>query len=240
MIMKRLLLGGLLLFFAIMQTFELNAQDVVNVQELPFIQTSGRAERLVEPDQITLEIRLAESDTKGRTSMGVAESNLLKVLKSLDIDAQENLSVVSLSSDFRYQARSNNEGLLTKVFNLKISSSEQLADVVGALNAKDISNINIIKRECSDKEQIVEQLKIEAITKAKATAEKLAAALGQSVAEAIIINEGSDFVADSDYSYGRMLRAGAVNSESSAADVLNLSFEKIKFSVTISVRFLLK
>lgn len=236
--MKKMLLACALLC-AFVQFSESYAQSAVSA-ETAYVQTSGKAERLVEPDLITLEITLSESNTKGRTKLSDSESALLKVLKAQGIDVEEALSVVSLSSDFRYDAKVNNEALLTKIFNLTLSSSEQLSRVINALGEKNISNIDIIRRECSAKDEIIEELKIEAIKKAKATAEAMAGALGQSIGEAIIINEGSGSVLSSDYAYGRMMvRAGVSNSLESDSEVLKLSFEKLKFNASVSVRFLL-
>ncbi|MDX1333726.1 MAG: SIMPL domain-containing protein, partial [Robiginitalea sp.] len=72
-----------------------------NFIDQPYLETSARVDTLVTPDRIFLQIRLQESDTKGRTSLEELEKRMATRLSSLGIDLEKQLTVSDPSSDFQ-------------------------------------------------------------------------------------------------------------------------------------------
>lgn len=93
--MKNILL--ILIGFITIQTFAQNK----NFIDQPFLETIAEIDTLVTPDKIHLVIMLNEEDNRNRKSTEELEASMLRVLNSLKIDLEKNLSLLDYSSDFK-------------------------------------------------------------------------------------------------------------------------------------------
>ena len=87
-----------------------------NFIDQPYLETSARVDTLVTPDRIFLQIKLQESDTKGKTSLEELEKRMGTRLRGLGIDLEKQLTVSDLSSDFQKYFLRKQDILKEKVF----------------------------------------------------------------------------------------------------------------------------
>ena len=106
--MKNILL--ILIGFITIQTFAQNK----NFIDQPFLETIAEIDTLVTPDKIHLVIMLNEEDNRNRKSTEELEASMLRVLNSLKINLEKNLSLLDYSSDFKKYFLSGQKILKTK------------------------------------------------------------------------------------------------------------------------------
>lgn len=207
---------------------------VAQEQTVNYVDVQGNSERYVMPDEIFVQITINESDTKGKQALAVQERDMIKELKALGIDVEKNLTVMDMSSDYRYFMLKKNDVLVSKDYKLQLSSAKQLAQVVQGLEKIGIANINVISTNYSKMEELKAELRGEAIKYAKTKAAQLATAIGQNIGPAILINDYDGFAPMMDEARP-MLMAKSANGAS--ADVPNLNYQQTKVTYRVSARF---
>ena len=200
-----------------------------------FIQVNGRAEKEVAPDQFYLSIVVDEVDSKGKISVENQQRNMVAALKRIGVDVEKNLKMANLSSAYFKKSTS----LSTAKYQLELDSPAMVAKVYSVLGDMGISNISISKVSNSKIDELKEQVRIEAIQNAKATATTLATAIGQSIGKCFYIYDSNNDVMPTFYDNTIVMRsmakaAGAV--EESAADE-PLDFKTIKLTYGVNAKF---
>ena len=232
---KQIIFIGMLLISS-MFAQSISAQ---NIENTPYIEVVGRAEKDILPDEIYLSISINESDYGKESSLTAKEKQVIKSLENLGIDIKEQLRVKDLGSNFKKYILRKNEVILSKEYELKTASAKQAAQVMIALESIGISKVNITKVDCSQTETYRDQLRVEAIKNAKAKAEQLCNAIGQTCDRAIYIVEQN--YGHRVYNAVPMFKAALSRSESAdAAAVPDLEFETITLESSVVVRFMLK
>ena len=89
-----------LLLLMLLISYGIHAQSK-NFIDQPYLETTAQIDTLVVPDKIYLSIYLSESDTKDRKSIEELENRMQQKLEELGIDTKEQLSLGSLSSNFK-------------------------------------------------------------------------------------------------------------------------------------------
>lgn len=212
----------------------MHAQDFTKT---PYIEVTGKAEKHVAPDEISLSIVINEKDYAKKQSLEALEKDMISALKKTGIDVKKQLTVVDMSSDFMYRKWRKGEIKLSKAYQLKVFSAKQAMQVMMVLDEVGISEVSISQMKCSKMEQYKDEARAEAMKDAKRKAKILTDAIDQPLGKAIYISEN-------DYSpvrnYNRpMLKSAAFAQDAVVEEVPDLDFENIKIDCRVNVKFAL-
>lgn len=231
--MKKLLIASAaLLFAASVFSPKVSAQNIETLRQTPYIEVTGKAEKEIAPDQIYLSIAINEKDYKNRTLTDV-EKNMLKELEKLKIDTKKDLAVKDLGSNFKKYFIKGNDAKLSKEYQLIVHDARTAGQVIIAMEKVGISQISIDRVDNSRLKEYRNELKAEAMKDAKAKAELLTGAIGQTIGSAIYINDQESYYRP--YSMDRMMVSKAAGAENSIEEVPEIAFENIQISATVQV-----
>ena len=90
-----------------------------------YIQTNGRAEMEITPDEFYLQIVINERDSKGKISVESQQRDMVAALKRLGIDVDKQLKVANLSSEFFKK----NTSVASAKYQLQLGSSAEVGQV---------------------------------------------------------------------------------------------------------------
>ena len=212
-----------------------------NFLDQPYIEVSASVDTLVVPDRIYVSITLNEADSKNKKSVEEQEKQLEAILKKLKINTDKDLSVLDYSSNFKKYFLRGQNILKTKRYSLLVKDAYTLANVLISLEEAGISNTGVEKVEYSKSEELLLDLKSEAVKKTRITAQKLVKPLNQKVGKALHISDTNyggeryeDFALMADISP----ESQSYKKEGASEDFLRkLDFQKIKFSAVVFVKY---
>jgi hypothetical protein len=236
--MKNLLL---ILFFGLTSRYSI--AQTKNFIDMPYLETAVTVDTMVTPDKIYLSIILNEEDQRNKKSTEELETAMLKVLRSLSIDIEKDLTLLDASSDFKKYFLSGQKVLKTKVFSLILNDATTVGKAMAGLEQEEISNVAITKTEYSKSEELILLLKAKAIVKAHLNARNMVAPLNQKVGKLIYV---SDLPSSANVSLMRgqpgatsIIKIRGVSSMNGniEKDKMLIDFEKRKFSVQLEVKF---
>ncbi|MGB5983642.1 MAG: SIMPL domain-containing protein [Nonlabens sp.] len=226
-----------ILLFAICSMTLTGFAQTKNFIDQPYLETSATVDTLVTPDRIHLTIVLSESDSRNKKSTERLEQDMIKVLESLKIDVDKDLTVANFDSNYRKYFLRSKKVLKTKIYKLVVKDAYKLSQVFTGLEEEDISNVSVTKAEYSKKDELLQLLKIKSIKQAKKNADALTKALDQKVVKAIRISDQSRFVnwSPRDNSVNMMAMESKLATEENS--IQNINFQDLKFSTTVNVTF---
>lgn len=208
---------------------------VGNAQSRGAISVYGRAEKLVEPDEIYLGITLSETNDQGtKTPLFKLEQKLFAALKELGIsNAQVFVENMNGYVNFQYETQ---DFLLSKTYQVKVNSLKMADQLAGKMESIGVNSFNYEYTSYSKTNEVIKELKAKAIQAAKVEADNLAAAAGKKVIGIIAIEEspsmGSPVLYNGD-AYGASPTPGAVgNASAPGIRQLSLTYEvKVGFEM---------
>lgn len=204
-----------------------------------YIQVVGTAEEKVVPNEIYLQIMINEQDNKGKESVESLENKMVKKLKELDINVDEDLSIKDLSSNFQKYFFRQPDILSSKEYQLILHEATKVGEVYMALEKLGISNLKIEKVDHTDLEKFKEDVRIKAIQNAKQKAYGLAASIQQQIGKAIYIHELETYNPRPLMGVASGISMKRMN-EMASANQPNIQFEKIQIESKVEVYFELK
>ena len=226
----------MLVFAVVMQA---SWSQTKNFIDQPYLETSARADTLVTPDQIFLEIRLQESDTKGRTSLEELEKRMANRLSTMGINLEKQLTVSDLSSDFGKYFLRRQDVLKEKVFELLVYDAPTAGRVLYELERAGISNVRLDRTEYAQMDALRDLLKARAVRRARQQGRVMVEAVGQSLGKALFISDTGFTVFNT--MKGRASGMVMAADESEPAYVaLPADFDKIKVEASVQVKFALE
>lgn len=208
------------------------------VQEPPYIEIQARAEKEVVPDQIYVMIALFEIQD-GRKSIKLAEqeSKLKSIVKSLGLPLS-NLSLYNAQANYgNINMWGKKEVIDRKYYSLKVSNAETIGKLYEELNKIYINEAYIYKSEYSQKDSLLQDLRIEAMRKAKNQANVMTRAIGSKVGKPLIIREQQEYYP---VAYeNAMMTKGLYETEDAVSSNLSESMEykPLKISLSVYVKF---
>lgn len=209
-----------------------------NFIDQPFIETQVELDSLIIPDRLFLTIILSESDSRNKKSTEELENSMDRVLKSLNIDTEKDLSLLDFSSDFKKHFLSSQKVFKTKMYSLLVRDALTAGKVLTALEKVDISNVSLEKSEYSKKNQLLTELKSRAILKAKEFAESMVKPLNQKVGTAIFISDiNSNINQLQGRAAGIRIRGASSIYSSRSSGPIMIEFNKMKFTTRVNVKF---
>ena len=200
----------------------------------PTVSVNGQVKITAPLDEIFLSITLKESDSKGKIDLEQQRVAMLRALRKCGVNTEEQLRLADMASSFFKRKGS----LASSQYELKVGSAEEARKVFEALDDAGIANVNIARATCSKLEEYRSEARREAIRNAKARAEELATAIGQSIGACYEINDYSN-------SQPVVYRANMLT-KSAMADGLveesaepEVEFKPIEINYSVSAKFIL-
>jgi uncharacterized protein YggE len=228
----------LLIMLALLGSVQALWSQAKNFIDQPYLETTARVDTLVTPDRIFLEIRLQESDTKGKTSLEEMERLMASRLSTLGIDLEEQLSVSDLSSDFQKYFLRRQDIHKEKVFELLVYEAQTAGRVLYELELAGISNVRLDRTEYAQMDTLRETLKARAVRRAQRQGSIMVAAIGQTLGKALYISDSGFAVFNNIKGRDTRVMMSADDPESLYV-ALPADFDKIRVEASIQVKFAL-
>lgn len=185
--MKKLFSVLLLLpFFAVAQ----NA-SVSEVDQSPYIEVTGSAEKEITPDEISIRIILQETAEKNRVSIKELEEKLKARLKASGIDLGK-LVLQNANASYEKISRKTKDVINQKEYILKVNSGKEAYTAFAIFDEIQIKDASIVAVSHSKIEEYRQEVKLMAIKAAKQKATNLLSAIGESIDKPLIIREVDD------------------------------------------------
>lgn len=203
-----------------------------------YIQTNGRAELEITPDEFYLQIIINERDSKGKISVESQQRDMIAALKKLGVDIDKQLKVANLSSEFYKK----NTSVASAKYQLQLGTSAEVARVWQALDGLGISNVSILKVSHSKIDQYKEQVRVEAIRNARQSAVTLAEAIGQTVGKCFYIYDSNSSVLPVMYDNAVLMRSAKAYgaAEDAVVEEEPLEFKTIRLEYNVQTKFVLE
>jgi uncharacterized protein YggE len=225
------------LFLALSGLMQAGVAQTKNFIDQPYLETAAEVDTLVTPDRIYLNIRLQESDTKGRTSLEALERQMGDKLRDLGIDLQKQLKVSDLSSEFQKYFLRKQDILKEKNFELVVYDAQTAGRVLFELEKAGVSNISLLRTEYARMDALRDTLRVRAVQRAKKQGVLMAGALGQSLGPALLITDSGSRM------YVPSLKREAVMMSADQGDAyvpLPSEFDDIRVQLAVQAKFKLQ
>lgn len=225
----------LFLFFSIISNSQTGQKNFI---DQPYIEITGQFETEVIPNEIYVSIELNENDKKGKASIETQENQMIVALKKLNIDITKNLSIQDFGGSYQKYFLVTNKVTKVKKYQLIVSNGQLLGEVFRSLTQLNISDISIVKVSHSEIEKIRRETKINALKVAKEKASEYAIAIGQSIGNAIHIQELNNNYSNILASQSNGIQALGY-SIGYNEKISNLNLQTIKLIAIVQVKFIL-
>lgn len=204
----------------------------------PYIEVEGKADTLVIPNRIYIDVLITEKDTKGKKSVEDLEKELFTKLEEIGIDVKKNVFMKDMLSVYKKYLLKSTDIQKSKSYSILIFDATQTTKVFVGLEEVGISNVNIEKAEHSESQKIQLLINSKAILNAKATANSYLNPLNQKVGNAIFIGYISPTNSLQGKVSGIQIRGTSSYYEQASKGYISpIEFEKIKISSEVGVRF---
>ena len=204
--------------------------------ESPYIEVTGTAEKEVVPDEIFINITLAERYVnKEKLTIEVQETNFKQALKNIGIDLKE-LFVSDVNADYVKIRRRQKDLLTKKDFTLKVNTATIVGQVFQELDKLDITDAFISKVHHSKMDSLKKDIRIMAVKAARQKADYLLGALGEQTGKVLVVTDSPD----PSQPFYPMPRVMAMVQDATPPAEDELQFQKIKLTASIYVKFAIK
>lgn len=208
------------------------SQDEINIHNVPYIEVTGDGKLEVVPDEIYLSIYINEAD-KGTKSMEQLEKEMIKALEKLGIETSERLKVLDFTSDFKNRVIGQKINT-SKQYELFLSDTKNVPPVFSNLEKIGISNINLIRVDHSQREELELDVKVLAVRSAKEKADKMLGELGNKVGKPLYIQERNVGYRQQ---YDQVRIRGTASFASEEQSFADLDFRTMVLQYGVQVRF---
>ena len=232
-----------LLAFALISTA--TAQNT-EAKQPRIINVNGSAEMEVVPDEIFVQVELREYK-KGVSKIDIEsiKKHFIKAVTGIGI-SDTNISVQGYQGYdanywwYRKNKKKNPDMMASITYWVKLTSTKKMDELVEKLDDEATQNFFIAKVSHSKVQEFKKQLKIEAVKAAKEKATYLAGAIGETIGNAININEPHE-IGYYPPMFGRAanmaVKTEAVEQQAGDASSPNIDFKKIKYKFEVNVTF---
>ena len=161
-------------------------------KNIPYIEVIGSASQKVVPDKIFLSIGLSEKSIQKKTwTISEQETSLFQVLDQLQI-SRDQLALSDTNASIIRRKKRETGVRFEKEYILELKNATQLSAVFTQLQQRNIKEVNVMKTESSKIIELRKEVRIEAIKLAKAKAEYLLEAIGETIGRPLEIRELPD------------------------------------------------
>lgn len=227
-----------LVFTNLIFTLNIFSQEK-NFIDKSYIEVSGKADSLVTPNRIYIDVLILEKDTKGKESVEDLEKKMFDKLKEIGVNLESDVVMKDMISVFKKYFLKSTDIQKAKSYSILVYDATQTTKVFIGLEEIGISNLNIEKTEHSDFDKIQLLVNSKAILNAKATAESYLYPLNQKAGKAIYIGNINVTNTLAGRVAGIQIRGASSILAPGASKGYNapIEFEKIKISCEVGVRF---
>lgn len=237
--MKRTFLLAVILVSGIFSTM---AQTNTTPQRT--INANGTAWKEVTPDEIYVQVSLREYNKKNNDKVDIEtiKNQFLQKAKEVGLTEKE-ITVQSYNGwngniVIYKKNKKNNPDLKAGItYQVKLSSTQQMDQLVGILDDDATQNFSVSKYDYSKMEDLKKELQIAAVKNAKEKAVYTAGAIGETVGKAVTIDGAIEVSENAPRVYATLMRAKTTNMEADQASPMDVDFKKIKVQYNIQVTF---
>lgn len=235
--MKKLLIITFLIQFSMLAQY-----GQKNFIDQNYIEVTGKVETEIIPNEIYITIIINEEDKRGKISVEEQENFILQKLKASGINIEKQLSVLDFMGNYTKHFFKKNEVTKSKKYQLLIHNTNNLSQIFQTLDEINISNVSISKVDHTDMEKFRKETKLKALKVAKEKANNYAEVIEQTIGKALFIQEQKNSAYNNrNYSLNTLNEVVVGYGYSKKTETKNnLSFQKIKITALILVRFELK
>lgn len=207
-----------------------------NNTDYPYVEVRGNASRIVEPDRISVNVVLSESESKGKVTMTMLEKQFATALEQAGVDLKKDVVMTGQSS----AADKKRGSFLFKNYSVTLNSAQAVNEFFSALDANEIKTAMVSRAWVSNQKEIINELKSEAVLDAKSTATLLSGSLEQSIGSAIQITDNNYYAPVEEAGFFRAKSMNAMADGVESSPLNEVGFRKVTLTQSVSVRFFLK
>jgi uncharacterized protein len=206
-----------------------------------FIEVTGVAQMEIEPNEITLLIRLREfEENREKTQLEKLDQDFLAALKNAGID-RKRLELADAGSKLSKLGRRDKDAFREKSYQLKLTSATELEKLLEKLEPVKVDQVAIIRLHHTELEKLKLDLKVKALQAAKSKAETLLTSIGGVIGKTLMVREWQDepvqpMMDMAANAYMRTSMAGAESADQESAT----SFRKLRLKSQIAAQFEIK
>lgn len=232
----------IILLLVVFSSTLLHSQEK-NFIDKPYLEVQGKADTLVTPNRIYIDVLISEKDTKGKKSVEELESEMLSKLKSLGIDTEKNVTMQDMMSNYKKFFLKQTDIQKAKSYSILVYDAKSTAKVFIGLEEVGISNVRIDKLEHSEESKLQLLMNTKAMENAKANAISFTKPLGQNIGKALFVSQNKNTSYRGNANQIRIRGAstlGANYEMKSKEYASEIEFEKITISSDVMTRFALE
>jgi uncharacterized protein len=222
-----------------LSAFLIGQSQTKNFIDQPYIEVTGNADTMVTPNEIYIKIVISEADTKDKVSVEDLEIKMVNALKALGIETEKDLTTSDMASNFKYYFLRGKDVLKTKEYILKVTDGVTATKVLMQLEDLNISNTSIDRVDHSDMENIKNLMRTKAVENAMSRAVALTKPLNQTIGPAIYIADNNTYNPNMG-GMDEQIVVGYAARRKTEVELPKIDFEKIKITMNINVKFILK
>lgn len=208
------------------------------------ITVTGSAEMEIVPDEIYVMVDLKEYDKKGAGKIPIDKirQDFLSAVRSLGLpDSAVSVAAYDGYNNPWLRKKNKKDELYASItYQVRLRTAAQVDQLVDRLDDAATQNFYISRTSHSRLEEFKKNLKIQAVKNAREKAGYLAEAINEHVAEAVTINEPTEYYQPYYNTMANTRMKAPVAMDQSAADQPQADFKKIKFKYDVTVVFALK
>lgn len=198
-----------------------------------YVEINSSADTLVVPNKFRISITISEAPSKGKTTIASLEKSLATALRASGVDIKQQLVITGQSS-----ADGKRKDIYQyKNYLLTLNDPQMVETVFNELQANGIADASLSQSTRTDMKELQALVRVKAMKNAQMTAAELAAAVGQTIGKAIMIQSYSsspDVVLLRGYSAAKS--GNALQDEA----MPELKFNDVRINQNVTVRFVLE
>lgn len=214
------------------------AQNQLNpLESTPYIEVTGEGKLEVVPDEIYLQFTLKERyDGRNKIELDNLEKKMKQLMQKNKFKL-EDLSLADASADFISIKRKKKDVLASKEFVMKVSTTSELTDLLTILDEVDVQNAFVSRVDHSRIEDLKKDVKMQAVKNAKEKASYLLSAIDEKPGKVLFIQERETYEPIFTPRTKMMSTVMMDESEDTAQQEVEISFQKIKLNYKVFARF---
>ena len=228
--MRQVLFMAALLF-----SVSAHAQEVFKEH---FIEVTGTAETEIDPNEITLNIRLREfEENKSKVSLEKIDQDFLNALKAAGID-RKRLTLADAGSRLSKLGKRDKDAFREKTYEVVLTSATELEKFLEKVEPVKVDLIRVTRVHNSELEKHKLDLKVKALQVAKSKAETLIKSIGSELGKPLMVREW-----DQDPVHPMQLESNVymkAQANDAAVEEPTMTFRKIRLRSQVSAQFEIK
>lgn len=195
-----------------------------------YVEINSAADTLVVPNKFRISITISEAPSKGKTTIAQLEKSLATALRASGVDIKKQLVITGQSS-----ADGKRKDIYQyKNYLLTLNDPQMVETVFNELQDNGIADASLTQSTRTDLKELQAQVRVKAMKNAQLTASELAAAVGQKIGKAIMIQSYSEAPETLYRSFAVMKSGNAMQADGAMPD---LKFNDVQVNQRVTVRF---